>query len=45
MFQLPVSNMENSGTKKLESKLKDNNIDKMPDEDLMEACKSFETYL
>lgn len=44
MFQLPVSNMENSGIKKLESKLKDNNIDKMPDEDLMEACKSFETY-
>jgi len=44
MFQLPVSNMETSSTKKLESKLKDNNIDKMPDEDLMEACKSFETY-
>jgi flagellar protein FlgJ len=43
-FQLPVSNMEASSTKKLESKLKDNDLDKMPDEDLMEACKSFETY-
>jgi len=45
MFKLPTSNMETSNTtKKLESKLKDNNLDKMPDEELMEACKSFETY-
>ncbi len=45
MFKLPISNMETSNTtKKLESKLKDNNLDKMPDKELMEACKSFETY-
>lgn len=45
MFKLPTSNIETSNTtKKLESKLKDNNLDKMPDEDLMDACKSFETY-
>jgi flagellar protein FlgJ len=45
MFQLPVSNMEtSSATRKLESTLKDNNLEKMPDAELMEACKSFETY-
>lgn len=45
MLQLPTSNLETANTtKKLESKLKDNNLDKMPDEELMEACKSFETY-
>lgn len=46
MYKLPTSNMEtsNTTTTKLESKLKDNNLDKVPNEELMEACKSFETY-
>jgi len=45
MLKLPTSNIETSTTaKKLESTLKDKNTDKMQDEELMEACKSFESY-